>query len=145
MLKLIKSPLVRISFGLVMLTVTMLMVSDMLGMIPDTRRVELKSRKVIAESLGRSLEECGVFAREDATGPRKPGSIGFSTVRAGDIVGEHTVLFADSGERIEITHKATSRATFANGAIRAALWLAGRGPGLYDMRHVLGLEPAERH
>ncbi len=80
-----------------------------------------------------------VFERHGRTGPRPDGAIGFATVRAGDIVGEHTVLFASEGERIEITHKATSRLNFAHGALRAAKWLAGREPGLYDMQDVLGL------
>ncbi|HNB89232.1 MAG TPA: dihydrodipicolinate reductase C-terminal domain-containing protein, partial [Plasticicumulans sp.] len=77
--------------------------------------------------------------REGQTGERDRRTIGFATVRAGDIVGEHTVLFADIGERVEITHKASSRMTFARGAVRAAGWLAGRAPGLYDMQDVLGL------
>lgn len=95
--------------------------------------------EVIARELGRSLEECAVYGREGHTGERERQTIGFSTIRAGDIVGEHTVLFAADGERVEITHKASSRATFANGAVRAAGWLAGRAPGLYDMQDVLEL------
>jgi 4-hydroxy-tetrahydrodipicolinate reductase len=95
--------------------------------------------QVIATTLGRDLAQCAVHGRQGVTGERDRATIGFSTVRAGDIVGEHTVLFADMGERIEITHRASSRMTFAKGAIRAATWLAGRGPGLFDMRDVLDL------
>jgi len=80
-----------------------------------------------------------VYGREGHTGARDRQTIGFATVRAGDIVGDHTVIFADVGERVEITHKATSRMTFANGAVRASQWLMGRGVGLYDMQDVLGL------
>jgi 4-hydroxy-tetrahydrodipicolinate reductase len=81
-----------------------------------------------------------VYGREGITGERKPGTIGFETIRAGDIVGDHTVLFAGSGERVEITHKASSRMTFARGAVRAAAWLQGRPAGLYDMQDVLDLK-----
>lgn len=95
--------------------------------------------EVIAEALGRDLDDCAVYGREGNTGERERTTIGFSTIRAGDIVGEHTVMFASEGERIEITHKASSRATFANGAIRAAKWLAEQPPGLYSMQDVLGL------
>ena len=95
--------------------------------------------QVIATALGRDLQECAVYGREGNTGERQRSTIGFATVRAGDIVGEHTVLFADVGERIEITHRAASRMTFAKGAVRAAAWLAGRSPGLFDMQDVLGL------
>lgn len=95
--------------------------------------------QVIARTLGRDLEQCAIYGRQGVTGERDPATIGFATIRAGDIVGEHTVLFADSGERLEITHRASSRMTFAQGAVRAAAWLAGRGPGLYDMQDVLGL------
>ena len=95
--------------------------------------------QVIAQTLDRDLEQCAVYGRQGVTGERERATIGFSTVRAGDIVGEHTVLFADVGERLEITHRASSRMTFAKGAVRAALWLAGRDPGLFDMRDVLGL------
>ncbi len=95
--------------------------------------------QVIAQTLGRDLEQCAVYGRKGVTGERDRAAIGFSTVRAGDIVGEHTVLFADVGERLEITHRASSRMTFAKGAVRAAAWLAGHGPGLFDMRDVLGL------
>ncbi len=95
--------------------------------------------EVVARTLGRDLAQCAVYGRQGHTGERAPGTIGFETIRAGDIVGEHTVLFAGSGERVEITHKAASRMTFARGAVRAALWLGARGPGLYDMQDVLGL------
>lgn len=95
--------------------------------------------QVIARTLGRDLEQCAVYGRQGVTGERDRSTIGFATVRAGDIVGEHTVLFADVGERIEITHRASSRMTFAKGAVRAAAWLNGRRPGLYDMQDVLGL------
>ena len=94
---------------------------------------------VIAATLGRQLADCAVYSREGHTGERQPHTIGFASVRAGDIVGEHTAMFADLGERIEITHKASSRMTFANGAVKAAIWLKDRKPGLYDMNDVLGL------
>jgi 4-hydroxy-tetrahydrodipicolinate reductase len=95
--------------------------------------------EVIADALGRNLKEVAVYGREGQTGARARETIGFATVRAGDIVGDHTVLFAADGERVEITHKASSRMTFAKGAVRAALWLDGRKPGLYDMQDVLDL------
>ncbi len=100
----------------------------------------IKMGEVIAESLGRNLKEHGVFERVGQCGPRTDKEIGFATVRAGDIVGEHTVMFATEGERIEITHKASSRMTFAKGAVRAARWIAGKENGRYDMQDVLGLE-----
>lgn len=93
-----------------------------------------------AEALDRDLAQCAVYGREGITGERDRQTIGFATVRAGDIIGEHTVLFAGDGERIELTHKAHNRETFATGAVRAALWLNGRAPGLYDMQDVLGLK-----
>lgn len=96
--------------------------------------------EAIAGALGRDLKECAVYQRVGHTGERAPQSIGFATIRAGDIVGEHTAMFADIGERVEITHKASSRMTFANGAVRAATWLSARQNGLFDMRDVLGLE-----
>ncbi len=99
----------------------------------------LRMGEVIAESLGRNLKDCAIYGREGDTGERDRKTIGFSTIRAGDIVGEHTVMFADEGERVEITHKATSRMTFANGAVRAAVWLEDKENGLYDMQDVLGL------
>lgn len=95
--------------------------------------------EVIAAKLGRSLDECAIYGREGHTGERDRATIGFSTIRAGDIVGEHTAMFAAEGERIEITHKASSRATFANGAIRASAWLSEQQPGLYTMQDVLAL------
>jgi 4-hydroxy-tetrahydrodipicolinate reductase len=99
----------------------------------------LKMGEVIAEALGRDLKTCGVYAREGVTGERDPSSIGFSTIRGGDIVGDHTVLFAGTGERIEITHKSSSRATYAQGSLRAVRFLAGRRSGCFDMFDVLGL------
>ena len=99
----------------------------------------LQLGEVVAAALGRDLKQCAVYGREGVTGERDPSTIGFATVRGGDIVGDHTVLFAGTGERIEITHKASSRATFALGALRAARFLVGRTPGLYDMNDVLGL------
>ncbi len=100
----------------------------------------LKMGEVIAEALGRDLKTCGVFAREGHTGERDRNSIGFATVRGGDIVGDHTVLFAGIGERIEITHKSSSRQSYADGAVRAARFLAGKPSGLFDMQDVLGLK-----
>jgi 4-hydroxy-tetrahydrodipicolinate reductase len=99
----------------------------------------LKMGEVMAAALGRDLKDCAVYAREGVTGERDPSSIGFATVRGGDIVGDHTVLFAGTGERIEITHKSSSRVTYAQGSLRAARFLAGRREGLYDMFDVLGL------
>lgn len=99
----------------------------------------LKMGEVIAGALGRDLKDCAVYAREGVTGERDPSSIGFATIRGGDIVGDHTVLFAGTGERIEITHKSSSRATYAQGSLRAVRFLAGRQAGLYDMFDVLGL------
>lgn len=99
----------------------------------------LRMGEVIADALGRDLKDCAIYGREGNTGERDRKTIGFSTIRAGDIVGEHTVMFADDGERMEITHKATSRMTFANGAVRAATWLKDKPNGLYDMQDVLGL------
>lgn len=96
--------------------------------------------QTVARTLGRELKNCAVYGREGVTGERKPDTIGFATVRGGDIVGDHTLLFAGIGERVELTHKASSRATFAHGALRAAKWLQCKGPGLYDMRDVLGLK-----
>ena len=99
----------------------------------------LQLGEVVAAALGRDLKSCAVYGRDGVTGERDASTIGFATVRGGDIVGDHTVLFAGTGERIEITHKATSRATFAQGALRAARFLAGRERGLYGMNDVLGL------
>ena len=94
--------------------------------------------EVVATALGRDLPAVAVYGREGQTGPRDRETIGFATVRGGDIVGDHTVMFAADGERLEISHKASSRMAFARGAVRAAVWLAGRSPGSYSMRQVLG-------
>ncbi len=99
----------------------------------------LRMGEVVAAALGRDLASCAVYGREGHTGERDRRTIGFETIRAGDIVGDHTVLFAGTGERVEITHKASSRMTFANGAVRAAGWLMARPTGLFDMQDVLGL------
>jgi 4-hydroxy-tetrahydrodipicolinate reductase len=99
----------------------------------------LRMGEVVAAALGRDLGSCAVYGREGHTGERMSGTIGFETIRAGDIVGDHTVLFAGTGERVEITHKASSRMTFARGAVRAAGWLMARERGLFDMQDVLGL------
>jgi 4-hydroxy-tetrahydrodipicolinate reductase len=98
----------------------------------------LSMGQVVADTLGRDLSQVAVYGREGQTGVRAPDTIGFATVRAGDIVGDHTVTFAAEGERVEITHKASSRMSFARGAVRAASWLAAQSPGLYDMQDVLG-------
>lgn len=95
--------------------------------------------EAVAGALGRDLGKCAIYGREGVTGERDAKTIGFATIRAGDIVGEHTVMFASEGERVEITHKASSRMTFAMGAVRAARWLDGRSAGLYNMQDVLGL------
>jgi 4-hydroxy-tetrahydrodipicolinate reductase len=100
----------------------------------------LKMGEVIADALGRDLKDCAVYAREGVTGERDPSSIGFATIRGGDIVGDHTVLFAGTGERIEISHKSSSRATYAQGSLRAVRFLAGQKTGLFDMFDVLGLK-----
>jgi 4-hydroxy-tetrahydrodipicolinate reductase len=99
----------------------------------------LKLGEVAAKARGTTLEKDGTFARHGVTGERKPGAIGFSVARGGDLVGDHTVYFAGPGERIEVTHRASSRATYAQGALRAARFLQGKPPGLYDMADVLGL------
>ncbi len=99
----------------------------------------LQMGEVVARAQGRELADCAVYAREGHTGERKGGTIGFATIRGGDIVGDHTALFAGTGERIEITHRSNSRITYAEGALRAARFLAGRSQGLYGMRDVLGL------
>lgn len=99
----------------------------------------LRMGEVVAQALGRDLQKVAVYGREGQTGARARDTIGFATVRAGDVVGDHTVLFAAEGERVEITHKASSRMTFAKGAVRAAIWLKGAQAGLYDMQDVLGL------
>lgn len=97
----------------------------------------LKMGRVVADTLGRDLSKCAVYGREGQTGVRERATIGFETIRAGDIVGEHTVLFAAEGERIEITHKASNRMTFAHGAIRACRWLESQSAGFYSMQDVL--------
>jgi 4-hydroxy-tetrahydrodipicolinate reductase len=96
--------------------------------------------EVIASALGRDLKTCAVYGREGVTGERDARTIGFATLRGGDIVGDHTVMFAGIGERLEITHKASSRMTFALGALRAARYLSGKPEGLFDMQDVLGLK-----
>ena len=103
----------------------------------------LKMGEVIAQALGRDLKQCAVFDRQGHTGARPANAIGFSTIRGGDIVGDHTVLFAGTGERIEITHKSSSRSTYAEGSLRAARFLAGQQHGLFDMFDVLGLRNAQ--
>jgi 4-hydroxy-tetrahydrodipicolinate reductase len=100
----------------------------------------LKMGEVIADALGRDLKDCAVYGREGVTGERDPSTIGFATIRGGDIVGDHTVLFAGTGERIEITHKSSSRATYAQGSLRAVRFLASQRAGLFDMFDVLGLK-----
>lgn len=100
----------------------------------------MKMAHVIASALNRDLDDVAIYARKGMIGERTKKEIGIQTIRAGDIVGEHTVLFGGMGERIEITHKASSRDTFARGALRAALWIHGKAPGLYDMQDVLGLK-----
>jgi 4-hydroxy-tetrahydrodipicolinate reductase len=100
----------------------------------------LSMGEVVANVLGRDLKKVAVYGREGQTGARERETIGFATVRAGDIVGDHTVMFAADGERVEITHKASSRMSFARGAVRAAIWLGDKDKGLYDMQDVLGLK-----
>jgi 4-hydroxy-tetrahydrodipicolinate reductase len=99
----------------------------------------LRLAEAVAEATGRDLDKTARYARQGDVGPRTPQEIGLQTLRGGDVVGDHTVFFLGLGERIEITHRASSRETFARGAVRAALWLAGRTPGLHDMRDVLAL------
>ena len=99
----------------------------------------LKMGEVISGALGKKLDDLAVYAREGHTGERKEGSIGFATIRGGDIVGDHTVLFAGDGERIEISHKSSSRQSYAQGSLRAARFLQAQASGLYDMQDVLGL------
>jgi 4-hydroxy-tetrahydrodipicolinate reductase len=100
----------------------------------------LKMGEVVANALGRDLKDVGVFSREGVTGERDPSSIGFATIRGGDIVGDHTVMFAGTGERIEITHRSNSRANYAIGSVRACRFLQNRVTGLFDMQDVLGLK-----
>jgi 4-hydroxy-tetrahydrodipicolinate reductase len=99
----------------------------------------LRMGEIVAQVLGRDLRQCAVYGREGLTGERDAATIGFSAVRGGDIVGDHTVLFAGTGERVEVSVKASSRATYAQGALRAARWLQGKPSGLFDMQDVLGL------
>lgn len=99
----------------------------------------LRMGEVVAAALGRDLEDCAIYGREGVTGERDPSTIGFATVRGGDIVGDHTVMFCGIGERVEITHKASSRMPYALGSLRAARFMAGRKNGLFDMQDVLGL------
>ncbi len=99
----------------------------------------LKMGEVIAEALGRDLKDCAVYAREGHTGERDPSSIGFATIRGGDIVGDHTVMFAGTGERVEISHRSGSRSNYAQGSLRAARYLAERPSGMFDMFDVLNL------
>ncbi len=100
----------------------------------------LRMGEVVAQALGRDLKQVAVYGREGVTGERKSDTIGFATIRGGDVVGDHTVLFAGIGERIEITHKSSSRVTYAHGSVRAARFLAGQPRGLFDMQDVLGLK-----
>ncbi|MFP3869806.1 MAG: 4-hydroxy-tetrahydrodipicolinate reductase [Syntrophobacteria bacterium] len=100
----------------------------------------VKLAQIAAAALGRDLEQVGVYERRGHLGERRPEEIGIQTIRGGDIVGEHTLLFAGVGERLELTHRAHSRDTFARGAVRAAMWVVNQSPGLYDMHHVLGLK-----
>ena len=98
----------------------------------------LKMGEVVAQAVGRNLNDVAVFAREGVTGERDPSSIGFATIRGGDIIGDHTVLFAGTGERVEISHKSSSRASYASGSLRAARFLSQHPTGLFDMNDVLG-------
>lgn len=100
----------------------------------------LKMGEVAAAARGTTLAADGVLSREGQTGARKRGTIGFATLRGGDVIGDHTIIFAGPGERIEISHKSSTRGNYAKGAVKAALWLAGKPPGLYDMQDVLGLK-----
>ncbi|WP_404382383.1 4-hydroxy-tetrahydrodipicolinate reductase [Caenispirillum salinarum] len=151
-----KTPIVlapNMSVGVNLLFALTQKVAATLGIDYDVEIVEMHHRhKVDAPSgtalgLGRAaaagrgvaLDEAAVWAREGHTGPRKAGDIGFATLRGGDVVGDHTVVFAADGERVELTHKASDRAVFAKGAVRAALWCDGRAPGKYSMFDVLGL------
>lgn len=100
----------------------------------------LKMGEVVAQALGRNLDECAIYGREGVTGVRDDATIGFSTIRGGDVIGDHTVLFLGQGERVEITHKSSSRTTYATGSMRAALFLAHQKTGFFDMQDVLGLK-----
>jgi 4-hydroxy-tetrahydrodipicolinate reductase len=94
--------------------------------------------EVVAQATGRDLNTCAIYGREGVTGERKNDTIGFSTIRGGDLVGDHTVMFIGMGERVEISHRSSSRANYASGAVRAAQWVMSRPHGLYDMFDVLG-------
>lgn len=100
----------------------------------------IRMGEVVAQALGRNLDDCAIYGREGVTGERDPSTVGFATVRGGDIVGDHTVLFAGIGERVEITHKSSSRATYAQGSLRACRFLTDKQNGLFDMQDVLGLK-----
>jgi 4-hydroxy-tetrahydrodipicolinate reductase len=100
----------------------------------------LRMGEVVATAIGRDLNECAIYGREGVTGERDPSTIGFATVRGGDVVGDHTVMFLGTGERIEISHKSSSRVTYAHGSLRAARFLADKANGLFDMQDVLGLK-----
>ena len=106
----------------------------------DHNRRAVAIGEVIADELDRDLDKCAIYGREGNTDERDQKTIGFATIRAGDVVGEHTAMFAELGERIELTHRASSRLTFAKGAVRAAQWLQDKAVGLYDMQDVLGLK-----
>jgi len=112
------------------------------GKIDSPSGTALRMGEIVAQALGRDLGASAVYGRQGITGARDRRTIGFETIRAGDIVGEHTVMFAGAGERVEITHRASSRMNFATGAVRAARWLVGRSNGLYDMQDVLGFRDA---
>src|SRR3989454_8849186 len=100
----------------------------------------LKLAQVLADAMGKALDAVAAYGRKGMIGERKRGEIGMQVIRAGDIIGDHTVLFGGLGERIEVTHRVQSRDTFARGALRAAQWVVAQGPGLYDMQDVLGLK-----
>lgn len=144
----------NMSVGVTLLLGLTRRVAELLGPDYDIEIVEMHHRHKVdapsgtalalgnaaAEGRGVALADASVRVRDGQTGPRPAGAIGFATLRGGDVVGEHTVIFAAEGERIELTHRASSRTVFARGAVRAALWCAGRPPGVYSMRDVLGLE-----
>ena len=109
------------------------------GTVAEDVVAAVKMGEVIAAALGRNLSQCAVYGRQGQTGVRDKATIGFETIRGGDIVGEHTVLFAGEGDRVEISHRSSTRMNFAKGALRAAKWLGDKNCGLFDMRNVLGL------
>jgi 4-hydroxy-tetrahydrodipicolinate reductase len=100
----------------------------------------LRMGEIVAQALGRDLKECAIFGREGLMGERKDDTIGFATIRGGDLVGDHSVMFIGAGERVEVTHRASSRANYANGALRAARYVMAKQHGLFDMHDVLGLK-----